>query len=73
MSKYRVGIPCIEGLRLGMAFNNRLNDSSLLSKARDTYKDDPDIGAIFANKATLLNAITDAIGTIVLDPVLQWS
>jgi len=73
MSKYRVGIPCLEGLRLGMAFNNRLNDSSLLSKARDTYKDDPDIGSIFANKATLLNAITDAIGTSGKMSVQEWA
>ena len=73
MSKYRVGIPCLEGLRLGMAFNNRLNDSSLLSKARDTYKDDPDIGAIFANKPTLLNAITDAIGTSGKMSVQEWA
>ena len=32
MSKYRIGIPCIEGLRLGMTFNSRLNDTSLLAK-----------------------------------------
>ena len=53
MKNYRLGIPCLEGLRLGMAFNNRLNDESLLAKARETYKDDDDIGAIFADKQTL--------------------
>ena len=44
MSKYRVGIPCLEGLKLGLAFNNRLNDPSLLENARETYKDDDEIG-----------------------------
>jgi len=73
MSKYRVGIPCLEGIRLGMAFNNRLNDASLLAKARETYKDDDDIGAIFADKQTLLKAITDAIGTSGKMSVQEWA
>ena len=73
MKNYRLGIPCLEGLRLGMAFNNRLNDESLLAKARETYKDDDDIGAIFADKQTLLNAITDAIGTSGKMSVQEWA
>tara|TARA_Y100001951_G_scaffold68041_1_gene54956 strand:+ start:3032 stop:3292 length:261 start_codon:yes stop_codon:yes gene_type:complete len=73
MSKYKIGIPCIESLRLGIAFNNRLNDSSLLDDARETYKDDDDIGAIFQNKRTLLNAITDAIGTSGKMSVQEWA
>ena len=52
----------IEGIKLGLAFNNRLNDETLLAKARETYKDDADLGSIFKNKATLLNAITKAVG-----------
>ena len=73
MSKYRVGIPCMEGLRLGLALNSRLNDPSLLAKARETYKDDDDIGAIFKDKRTLLNAITDAIGTSGKMSVQEWA
>ena len=72
-TKYRIGIPGIEGLRLGLAINTRLNDASLLAKARETYKDDPDIGSIFANKKTLLNAITDAIGPSRKMSVQEWA
>ena len=73
MSKYRIGIPCIEGLRLGMAFNNRLNDASLLKEARETYEDDEYLGSIFANKHTLLNAITNAVGTSGKLSVQEWA
>ena len=73
MSKYRIGIPCMEGLRLGLALNSRLNDPSLLAKARETYKDDAEIGAIFKDKRTLLNAITDAIGTSGKMSVQEWA
>ena len=40
---------------------------------RETYKDDPDIGSIFANKKTLLNAITDAIGPSGKMSVQEWA
>ena len=73
MSKYRVGIPCLEGLKLGLAFNNRLNDPSLLENARETYKDDDEIGAIFASKQTLLTAITNAIGPNGKLSVQEWA
>jgi len=73
MNNNRMGIPYIEGLKLGIAFNNRLNDASLLANARETYKDDPDIGAIFANKQTLLNAITKAIGPNGKLSVQEWA
>jgi hypothetical protein len=73
MNKYRIGIPCLEGIRLGMAFNSRLNDPALLAKARETYKDDEDIGAIFSDKRTLLNAITDAIGSSGKMSVQEWA
>lgn len=73
MSNYKFGIPGIEGLKLGIALNNRLNDSSLLAKARETYKDDDDIGAIFASKQTLLTAITNAIGPNGKLSVQEWA
>jgi len=73
MSKYRVGIPCMEGLRLGLALNSRLNDPSLLAKARETYKDDDEIGAIFKDKRTLLTAITNAIGSNGKLSVQEWA
>ena len=73
MKNYRVGIPCIEGLQLGLAFNKRLNDASLLANARETYKDDADIGAIFASKQTLLKAITNAIGPSGKLSVQEWA
>tara|TARA_R110000824_G_scaffold381062_1_gene573688 strand:+ start:2321 stop:2581 length:261 start_codon:yes stop_codon:yes gene_type:complete len=73
MAKYKIGIPCYEGLKLGMAFNNRLNDATLLERARDTYKDDADIGAIFKDKATLLNAITNAVGKTGKLSVQEWA
>ena len=63
----------IEGIKLGLAFNKRLNDSSLLENARKTYKDDEDIGAIFQNKQTLLNAITNAIGPTGKLSVQEWA
>jgi hypothetical protein len=73
MKNYRVGIPGLDGIRLGMAFNNRLNDASLLAKARETYKEDDDIGAIFADKQTLLNAIINAIGPSGKMSVQEWA
>ncbi len=63
----------IEGIKLGLAFNNRLNDETLLAKARETYKDDADLGSIFKNKATLLNAITKAVGPSGKLTVQEWS
>ena len=63
----------IEGIKLGLAFNNRLNDETLLAKARETYKDDADLGSIFKNKATLLNAITKAVGPSGKLRVQEWS
>ena len=63
----------IEGLKLGLALNKRLNDTSLLQNARDTYKDDDDLGAIFKDKQTLLNAITAAIGPSGKLSVQEWA
>jgi len=73
MDKYRIGIPCIEGVKLGLAFNSRLNDGSLLAKARETYKNDDAIGGIFADKKTLLNAITDAVGPSGKLSIQEWA
>lgn len=73
MDKYRIGIPCLESLKLGLAFNSRLNDGSLLAKARETYKDDESIGGIFTNKKTLLNAITNAVGPSGKLSVQEWA
>ena len=63
----------IEGLKLGLALNKRLNDTSLLQNARETYKDDDDLGAIFKDKQTLLNAITAAIGPSGKLSVKEWA
>ena len=63
----------IEGLKLGFALNKRLNDTSLLQNARETYKDDDDLGAIFKDKQTLLNAITAAIGPSGKLSVQEWA
>jgi|TARA_B100000519_G_scaffold191750_1_gene192473 hypothetical protein len=63
----------IEGLKLGLALNKRLNDTSLLQNARETYKDDDDLGAIFKDKQTLLNAITAAIGPSGKLSVQEWA
>ena len=63
----------IEGLKLGLALNKRLNDTSLLQNARETYKDDDDLGAIFKDKQTLLNAITAAIGPAGKLSVQEWA
>ena len=52
----------LEGIKLGLALNKRLNDTSLLQDARETYKDDDELGVIFQDKQTLLTAITNAIG-----------
>tara|TARA_R110000744_G_scaffold308299_3_gene416361 strand:- start:1125 stop:1385 length:261 start_codon:yes stop_codon:yes gene_type:complete len=73
MSEYKFGIPGIEGIRLGIAFNNRLNDPKLLQKARETYKDDSSIGAIFADKQTLLKAMTNAVGKSGKLSVQEWA
>ena len=50
-----------------------MNDETLLAKARETYKDDDDLGAIFKNKATLLNAITKAVGPSGKLTVQEWA
>tara|TARA_Y100001963_G_C6411637_1_gene278715 strand:- start:39 stop:272 length:234 start_codon:yes stop_codon:yes gene_type:complete len=63
----------IEGLKLGLALNKRLNDTSLLQNARETYKNDDDLGAIFKDKQTLLNAITAAIGPSGKLSVQEWA
>ena len=63
----------LEGIKLGLALNKRLNDTSLLQDARETYKDDDEIGAIFQNKQTLLNAITNAIGPTGKLSVQEWA
>ena len=63
----------IEGIKLGLAFNKRLNDSSLLQNARETYKDDEEIGAIFQTKQTLITAITNAIGPTGKLSVQEWA
>ena len=51
----------LEGIKLGLALNKRLNDTSLLQDARETYKDDDELGVIFQEKQTLLTAITNSI------------
>lgn len=63
----------LEGIKLGLALNKRLNDTSLLQNARETYKDDDDLGAIFKDKQTLLNAITAAIGPSGKLSVQEWA
>ena len=63
----------IEGLKLGLALNKRLNDTSLLQNARETYKYDDDLGAIFKDKQTLLTAITAAIGPSGKLSVQEWA
>ena len=73
MKNYKLGIPCYEGLKLGMAFNNSLNDTTLLERARETYKDDDDLGSIFKDKSTLLNAITKAVGPSGKLTVQEWA
>ena len=44
-----------------------------LQNARETYKDDDDLGAIFKDKQTLLNAITAAIGPSGKLSVQEWA
>jgi len=73
MAKYRIGVPGLEGLKLGLALNNRLNDPALLERARETYSDDEEIGAIFKDKQTLLTAITNAIGPNGKLSVQEWA
>ena len=63
----------IDGIKLGVAFNNRLNNAELLKQAQDTYKDDDHLGAIFKNKRTLLQAITEAVGTSGKLSVQEWA
>ena len=63
----------LEGIKLGLALNKRLNDTSLLQDARETYKDDDERGVIFQDKQTLLTAITNAIGPNGKLSVQEWA
>ena len=63
----------LEGIKLGLALNKRLNDTSLLQDARETYKDDDELGVIFHDKQTLLTAITNAIGPNGKLSVQEWA
>ena len=63
----------LEGIKLGLALNKRLNDTYLLQDARETYKDDDELGVIFQDKQTLLTAITNAIGPNGKLSVQEWA
>ena len=63
----------LEGIKLGLALNKRLSDTSLLQDARETYKDDDELGVIFQDKQTLLTAITNAIGPNGKLSVQEWA
>jgi len=73
MSKYTLGAPSIEGLRLGLAISTRLNDAELLQQAYNTYKDDDELGTMFQSKHALLQAFRLAIGSEGKMSIQEWS